>query len=140
MTCVAPLAHRARKEKVRDGAIMLSVHSVEGDVREPPTPEEMEHNWQQLRMVEAEMNSTRAWVFSARLHDPDTATVVRVANGEMLTTDGPFAEAREHLGGFYVINADDLDAALTWASKGTLCIGSPIEVRPFADFADQPRA
>ena len=75
-----------------------------------------------------------------RLHEPDTATVVRVSNGEVLTTDGPFAEAREHLGGFYVINADDLDAALTWASKVTRCIGVPIEVRPFADFADEPRA
>jgi hypothetical protein len=82
---------------------MLSVHSVEGEVREPPTAEEMAHNWQQLRIVEAEMNSTGAWVFSARLHDPDTATVVRVANGVIMTTDGPFAEAREHLGGFYVI-------------------------------------
>ena len=111
-----------------------------GRLREPSTPEEMQHSWQQLRMVDAEMNSTGAWVFSARLHGPDTATVVRVANGEILTTDGPFAEAREHLGGFYVINADDLDAALTWASKVTRCIGSPIEVRPFADFADEPRA
>ena len=61
---------------------MLSVHSVEGDVREPPTPEQMAHNWQQLQIVEAEMNSTGAWVFSARLHGPDTATVVRVANGD----------------------------------------------------------
>ena len=119
---------------------MLSVHSVEGEVREPPTAEEMAHNWQQLRIVEAEMKSTGTWVFSARLHGPDTATVVRTTNGEILTTDGPFAEAREHLGGFYVINADDLDAALTWASKVTRCIGVPIEVRPFADFADEPRA
>ena len=66
--------------------------------------------------------------------------MVRIANGEILTTDGPFAEAREHLGGFYVINADDLDAALASASKVTRCIGVPIQVRPFADFADEPRA
>ena len=118
---------------------MLSVHSVEGDVREPPTAEEMDRSWQQLRIVEAEMKSSGAWVFSARLHGPDTATVVRFANGEILTTDGPFAEAREHLGGFYVINSDDLDGALTWASKVTRCTGVPIEVRPFADFADEPR-
>src|SRR5919199_1278384 len=72
---------------------MLSVHSVEGDVREPPTAEQMEHNWQQLGIVEAEMKSTGAWVFSGRLDDPDTATVVRVAHGEILTTDGPFDEA-----------------------------------------------
>ena len=130
-------AHERRKLAM--ARYMLSVHSVEGDMREPPTPEEMQHNWQQLQMVEAEMSSTGAWVFSARLHGPETATVVRVANGEILTTDGPFAEAREHLGGFYVINADDLDAALSWASKVTRCIGSAIEVRPFADFADAPR-
>ena len=119
---------------------MLSVHSVDGDTREPPTAEQMQRNWQQLQIVESEMQSSGAWVFSARLHDANTATVVREANGEILTTDGPFAEAREHLGGFYVITADDLDAALTWASKVTRCVGSPIEVRPFADFADQPRA
>ena len=63
------------------------------------------------------MKSAGAWVFSGRLHDADTATVVRVANGEILTTDGPFVEAREHLGGFYIIEAADLDAALGWAAK-----------------------
>src|SRR5215471_12520676 len=118
---------------------LLSVHSVEGEVREPMTEQEMQQSWKQVGILEKEMMSAGAWVFSARLHEPDTATVVRVANGEILTTDGPFAEAREHLGGFYVINADDLDSALNWASKVTRCIGSPIEVRPFADFADEPR-
>ena len=81
------------------------------------------------------MKSTGAWVFSGRLHDPDTATVVRVANDEILTTDGPFAEAREHLGGFYMIEASDLG----WAARVTRCIGVPIEVRPFADYADGPK-
>src|SRR5881296_655943 len=119
---------------------MLSAHSVEGEVREPRTEAEMQQLMEGIGILEAEMKSTGAWVFSARLHGPDTATVVRVANGEILTTDGPFAEAREHLGGFYVINAADLDAALSWASKVTRCIGSLIEVRPFADFADEPRA
>jgi hypothetical protein len=119
---------------------MLAVHSVEGDGREPLTSEEMAHNWRELQLVEAEMQSKRAWVFSGRLHDPTTATVVRVANGEILTTDGPFAEAREHLGGFYMIEADDLDAALGWAAKVTRCIGVPIEVRPFADYADEPKS
>ena len=118
---------------------MLSVHSVEGEVREPMSPEDMQHSWQQIGILEAEMKSTGAWVFSGRLHEPETATVVRVANGEILTTDGPFAEAREHLGGFYVINAEDLDAALALASKVTKVIGAPIEVRPFADFADEPK-
>jgi hypothetical protein len=118
---------------------MLSVHSAQSEVRELISAEEMQHSWQQIGMLEAEMKSTGAWVFSGRLHEPETATVVRVANGEILTTDGPFAEAREHLGGIYIINAEDLDAALALASKVTRCIGSPIEVRPFADFADEPK-
>src|SRR5215470_202195 len=130
----------ARREKPAMARYMLAVHTVEGDEREPPTAEEMEHNWRQLKLVESEMKSKGAWVFSGRLHDPDTATVVRVSNGEILTTDGPFAEAREHLGGFYMIDADDLDAALAWAAKVTRCIGVPIEVRPFADYADEPKS
>src|SRR3982074_2700310 len=118
---------------------MLSVHSVPGEVREPMSAEDMQRSWQQIGMLEAEMKSSGAWVFSGRLHEPDTATVVRLGNGEILTTDGPFAEAREHLGGFYIISADDLDAARAWASKVTRVIGAPIEVRPFADFADEPK-
>ena len=117
---------------------MLSVHSAQSEVREPMSAEEMQHSWQQIGTLEAEMKSTGAWVFSGRLHEPDTATVVRLANAEILTTDGPYAEAKEHLGGFYIINAEDLDAALALASKVTRVIGAPIEVRPFADFADEP--
>jgi hypothetical protein len=118
----------------------LSVHSVEGEVREPMTDEEMAQSHQQLGVLEQELKSAGAWVVSGRLHDPDTATVVRMAGGEVVTTDGPFVESKEHLGGFYVIQAEDLDAALAWASKITATIKVPIEVRPFADFADEPRA
>jgi hypothetical protein len=118
---------------------LLSVHSVEGQAREPMTDEEVQQSHKQLGVLEGEMHSAGAWVFSGRLHEPDTATVVRVADGEVVTTDGPFVESREHLGGFYVIQAADLDAALAWASKVTAIIRVPIEVRPFADFADEPR-
>jgi hypothetical protein len=111
---------------------MLSVHSCEGDVRPPMSAEEQQQAWQQITALESELKSAGAWVFSARLHDPNTATVVRVADGEILMTDGPFAEAREHLGGFYIIDALNLDAALDWAARVTRCIGEPIEVRPFA--------
>jgi hypothetical protein len=80
------------------------------------------------------MKSTGAWVFGGRLHEPDTATVVRVSDGgEVLTTDGPFAESKEHLGGFYIIEAKDLDAALAWASRTADCVKTAIEVRPFWD-------
>jgi hypothetical protein len=119
---------------------LLSVHSVAGEARQAMTDEEMQQSWKQVHALEEEMRSAGAWVFSGRLHDPDTATVVRSSGGEVITTDGPFVEAKEHLGGFYIIQAEDLDAALVWASKVTGAIKVPIEVRPFADFADEPRA
>ena len=110
---------------------LLSVHSVEGEVREPMTDEEMRQGFKQVGILEAEMKSAGAWLFGGALHEADTATVVRVSDGEVLTTDGPFAEAKEHLGGFYIIEAEDLDAALAWASKTTTAVSRPIEVRPF---------
>ena len=110
---------------------LLSVHSVEGEAREPMTEEEMRQFMERVGLLEEEIKSAGAWVFSGRLHEPDTATVVRVSDGEVLTTDGPFAEAKEHLGGFYIIEADDLDTALAWASKTTAAVSKPIEVRPF---------
>ena len=114
---------------------LLSVHTVAGQARDPMTDEEMRRFMERIGALEEEMKSSGAWLFSGRLHEPDTATVVRTSDGEVLTTDGPFAESREHLGGFYVINAADLDAALAWAAKVTECIRAPIEVRPFRDFS-----
>jgi hypothetical protein len=114
---------------------LLSAHTVDGEAREPMTDEQMQHSWKEIQALEAEMMSVGAWVFSGRLHDADSATVVRVSGGEVVTTDGPFVEAREHLGGFYIIEAADLDAALGWASKVARTISTPIEVWPFADTA-----
>ena len=82
---------------------LLSVHSADGEAREPITDEQMQHFWQEVNPLEADMKSSGTWVFSGRLHDADTATVVRVSGDEVLTTDGPFVEAREHLAGFYII-------------------------------------
>jgi len=113
---------------------LLSVHTVEGEAGDPMTDEEMQQSYKQVLLIEEEMKSAGAWVFSGRLHEPDTATVVRQSDGDVLTTDGPFAESKEHLGGFYIIEAEDLDAALSWASKVTEVIKTPIEVRPFADW------
>ena len=110
---------------------LLSVHSVAGEIREPMTEEQLRRSHQRLGVIEEELKSTGSWVFSGRLHEPDTATVVRESGGEVLTTDGPFAESKEHLGGFYIIEAPDLDAALGWASRVTAAINVPIEVRPF---------
>ena len=110
---------------------LLSVHSVEGEVGDPMTEEEMRQFMERVGVLEQEMKSAGAWLFGGALHEPDTATVVRVSDGEVLTTDGPFVEAKEHLGGFYIIEANDLDAALAWASKTTAAVSKAIEVRPF---------
>jgi len=83
-----------------------------------------------LEALNREMKAAGAWVFAAGLHPTDTATVVRQQGTETLMTDGPFAEAKEHLGGFTVIEAPDLDAALGWAEKLARATTLPIEVRP----------
>ena len=114
---------------------LLSVHAVEGDVhREPMTPEEMQAFMERVNALEAEMRASGAFVFTGRHSmDPDAATVVRSSDGDLVMTDGPFVESKEHIGGFYIINADDLDAALAWAGKVVDAINAPIEVRPFFD-------
>jgi hypothetical protein len=115
---------------------MLSAHSVDGEVREPMTEEEMQQLQERIGALHEEMKSVGAWVFVGRLHEPDTATVVRVSEGETLTTDGPFAESKEHLGGFYIVEAEDLDSAIGWASKTAAIIAAPIEVRPLNELPD----
>lgn len=112
---------------------LLSVQSVAGEVRDPMTSEQMQQFGEQIGALEMDMKTAGALVFSGRLSEPDTATVVRLSGAEVLTTDGPFVESKEHLGGFYIIDAPDLDAALGWASKTTAIVGAPIEVRPFWD-------
>lgn len=87
-----------------------------------------------LGALNEEMRRAGAWVFSGGLHAPSTATVLRPGGrGEVIMTDGPFAEGKEHLGGFTVIEVDDLDAALAWGRKLSQATTLPIEVRPFRD-------
>ena len=115
---------------------LLSTYGGDAAAREPRSETEAEDAWRQLREVEADMKADGAWFFSGRLHDPDTATVVRTSGGRAVTTDGPFVEAAEHIAGFYIVDAPDLDAALEWGRRVTACIGAPIEVWPFVDAAD----
>ncbi|MGI9018101.1 MAG: YciI family protein [Euzebya sp.] len=110
---------------------MLSVHGVEGDPE--PTEEEMQAAYADVDKFNAELQAEGAWVFAGGLHSPSTATVVRVQDGEVLTTDGPFAETKEFLGGFWVIGATDLDAALELSARASAACKAPVEVRPFQD-------
>lgn len=112
---------------------LLSVYEVEGNVAgAPSTPEEMQAFMGRVIALEEEMDRAGAFVFGGALHGPDATTTVRGGTGlDKVTTDGPFVEAKEHIGGFYVINAEDLDAALAWAEKVVDAINHDIEVRPF---------
>jgi hypothetical protein len=83
--------------------------------------------------LQDELKAAGAWVFSGGLHPPSTATVVRLKNNDVITTDGPYIEGKEHIGGFTIIKAPDLDSALEWARKAARAITLPIEVRPFQD-------
>lgn len=104
---------------------------------EPPPPEEMEKIYQDVDSFNEELKAAGAWIFAGGLHPADTATVVRADSGQVLTTDGPFAETKEQLGGFWVVKAPDLDAALTLAAKGAAACRGPVEVRPFQDEAEE---
>ena len=112
---------------------LLSVHSVEGS--EPPPPGAIKKMYEDTAAFNAEIQAEGCWVFGGGLHPPSTATVVRAEGGEVMMTDGPFAEGKEHIGGFWVIKAPDLDEALTWARKATRACTVPIEVRPFQEEA-----
>ncbi|GAA3211599.1 YciI family protein [Actinocorallia longicatena] len=96
-----------------------------------PTEEEVRAQQDRTTAVTEEMRAAGAWVFVGGLLPSHATTVVRPGAGSATVTDGPFAETKEQLGGFWVIRCDDLDQALLWAEKCAQACGSPIEVRPF---------
>nr|WP_042194843.1 YciI family protein [Kibdelosporangium sp. MJ126-NF4]CEL21090.1 hypothetical protein [Kibdelosporangium sp. MJ126-NF4]CTQ95394.1 hypothetical protein [Kibdelosporangium sp. MJ126-NF4] len=106
---------------------LLSIYQPDGD---PPPPEVLEPIMRNLDELNKEIKAAGAWVFAGGLHPPGTATVLHHKDDEMLVTDGPYTEGKEHIGGFTVIQAPDLDAALAWGSRLAEVIGLPIEVRP----------
>ena len=109
---------------------LLSVIQPAGD---PPPPEILDRIMGDVEAFDRELKEAGAWVFSGGLHPPSTATVLRADGGDVVVTDGPFAEAKEHLGGLVIITAPDLDAALDWGRKASRATTLPIEVRPFQE-------
>lgn len=106
---------------------LLSIYQPDGGM---PDPETMARIAADLHRLNEELRESGSWVFTGGLHAPSSATVVR-ADG--MITDGPYLEAKEHIGGIYVITAPDLDAALRWGRKAAAATTLPIEVRPFQD-------
>ena len=107
---------------------LLSVYQPDGPA---PPPDVLDGIMRNVEALHEELKAAGAWVFVGRLHPASTATVVRPKDGDLLTTDGPYAEGKEHVGGFLVVKAPDLDAALAWGRKAARAITLPIEVRPF---------
>jgi len=102
----------------------------------PPPPQlDLEAMTAELAALNDELRDAGAFVFAGGLHPPSTATVLRARGGDVVLTDGPFAEAKEHVGGFTIIKADDLDGALRWARRLAQITTLPVEVRPFQDQA-----
>jgi hypothetical protein len=112
---------------------LLSVITPEGT---PPPPEVLGPIMRNVDALNQELKAAGAWVFAGGLNHPSTATVVRLQDGDVLTIDGPFAEGKEYIGGFSIIKAPDLDAALAWGRKLARATTLPIEVRPFVDDAE----
>jgi len=111
---------------------LLSVYQPDGD---PPPPEILDGIMRDVHAVTQEMKDAGAWVFTASLHAASVATVVRTKEGQPLVTDGPFAEGKEHVGGFTIVEAPDLDVALEWARRLAQATTLPIEVRPIREGA-----
>ena len=112
---------------------LLTTYSVEGEPQgPPPSPEDMQQFMHNIIELEADMETSGAFVFGGALHGSDGTRVVRQTDADVMVTDGPFAETKEQMGGFYIINAQDLETAVDWASKVTNAIGRPIEVRTFS--------
>ncbi len=109
---------------------LLAMYQPEGPI---PPPEVLAGVMEDLGVINEDIKDAGGWVFSGGLHPPGTATVLKFESGQMVTTDGPFAEAKEYLGGFWIVNVEDLDTALEWGRRIVGVTRLPVEVRPFRD-------
>jgi hypothetical protein len=120
----------AEPEEIPMPQYLLSLIQPDGPM---PEPEVLGPIMRDVAAVTERMRAAGAWVFSAGLHPAETATVVRPAGDDFLVTDGPYAEAKEHVGGFTIVEAEDLDAALAWGREVARATTLPVEVRPIAN-------
>ncbi|WP_406256332.1 YciI family protein [Streptomyces nigra] len=111
--------------------------SVMQPVGEPPAPDVLAEIGKNLDALNQDLREAGAWVFAGGLHGPESSTVLRPRDGDVLVTDGPYAEGKEMLGGISLIEAPDLDAALEWGRRLALATTLPIEVRPFVGEAGE---
>lgn len=111
---------------------LLSIYQPDGGT---PPPEFLEKVMRDVHALLEEAKAAGVWVFNGGLHPPTTATVLRLQRDEVLMTDGPYAEGKEHIGGFMIVKAPDLDVALEWGRKLARAVPLPIEVRPFKEEA-----
>ena len=110
---------------------LLAVYPYQANGQVDLTEEQMQRAYQDVDALNSELRNAKVWVFAGGLEEPATATVVRGSSGQVVTTDGPFAETKEQIGGFWIIEVPDLDVALEWAGKATVACAAPVEVRPF---------
>lgn len=110
---------------------MLSVWHKDLDAGVYATPEDMQRAFEQVDLFNKDLEAAGAWVFGGGLMPPASATVVDATGDKVAMTDGPYAESKEQIGGFWVIEAADLDAALAWAKKASAACMNAVEVRPF---------
>jgi hypothetical protein len=113
---------------------LLTIYQPDGGT---PPPEFLAKVGRDLHALNQEIKAAGAWVFSRGLHAPSTATVVRQRGREVLTTDGPYVEGKEHVGGFWIVKAANLNEALEWGRKGALACRAPVELRPFLERTEE---
>jgi hypothetical protein len=109
---------------------LLSIYQPTGGT---PAPGLLDQVRADLEVLNRDLKEAGAWVFAGGLHEPSTATVLRLKGGDVVPTDGPFAEGKEHIGGISIIAARDLDEALRWGERLARATTLPVEVRPFAE-------
>ena len=107
---------------------LLSIYQPDGPT---PPPDVLQKVMRDVNAFIEETKAAGVWVFNGGLCPPGSATVLRLKGADVLMTDGPFAEGKEHVGGFVIVKAQDLDGALEWGRKLARIITLPIEVRPF---------